>query len=64
MTRGDAAAVATSLATANTIIGNALAIANSEAIGGPGKGAVARSLAQASSVVGDATAVANAAARG
>jgi hypothetical protein len=60
---GNRGAVATSLAQAETVLGDALAIAQSDAISGPGKPAIAKSLASAKTSVGNATAIAKSSAR-
>ena len=54
----DQKAVASSLAEAETILGEALAIAQSEAISGDGKLAIATSIASAKTSLGNATAIA------
>ena len=48
---------AQSISRAQTVVGNALAIANSEAISGSGKTALANSIAQASTLIGNAAAL-------
>jgi hypothetical protein len=46
-----------SVAIAETALGNALGVAQSQAIGGPGKSALAQSISQATSLLGNATAL-------
>ncbi|WP_026733011.1 hypothetical protein [Fischerella sp. PCC 9605] len=53
----DIKAYAKSLAVAETTLGDALAVAQSQAIGGSKKGALAESIAQAKTLIGNATAI-------
>lgn len=51
-------AIAQSIARAETLIGNALAVATSNSVQGPGKSRLTRSLASAKTFLGNATAIA------
>ncbi|MFB2772391.1 hypothetical protein ACE1AT_24365 [Pelatocladus sp. BLCC-F211] len=53
----DVKAYSQSVAVAESALGNALAAAQSQAIGGPKKGALAESIAQAKTLIGNATAI-------